>query len=125
LLRKPSITISTRHILVPLILLALTVAACSKRQEQGPQPKRTAEWNSEALGETLFNERCLDCHKINGKGGETAPDLSKIGAKRDRPYLEEVIKEPSKVYPGTVMPSGNTLSAKQITSLVDYLSKQK
>jgi quinoprotein glucose dehydrogenase len=36
------------------------------------------------------------CHKINSEGGEVGPDLSKIGAQKDRTYLIESVLVPNK-----------------------------
>jgi quinoprotein glucose dehydrogenase len=50
-------------------------------------------------GETLFKEHaiaaCLRCHKVNGSGGEAGPDLTGIGARKDRKYLLESIVAPN------------------------------
>ncbi len=52
-----------------------------------------------ARGETLFKEHaaaaCLRCHKVNNSGGEAGPDLSGIGAKKDRAYILEGIVQPN------------------------------
>src|SRR5262249_28811215 len=39
---------------------------------------------------------CVRCHKVGGQGGEVGPDLSDIGARRDRSYLLEAIVAPSR-----------------------------
>jgi L-cysteine S-thiosulfotransferase len=112
--------------IVPIILLALLVAACSRREEkQAAAGKHALQPANDLTGEALFNERCRDCHKVHEKGGVVGPDLSKIGSKRSRTYLEQVIREPSKIFPGTVMPPYGTFSFKQINSLVDYLGTLK
>jgi len=50
-------------------------------------------------GETLFREHaaaaCLRCHKVHGSGGEAGPDLSGVGAAKDRAYILESIILPS------------------------------
>jgi quinoprotein glucose dehydrogenase len=50
-------------------------------------------------GEALFKEhavaQCLRCHKVNGSGGDAGPDLTGIGAKKDRRYLLEAIVNPN------------------------------
>ncbi|PYL00107.1 MAG: heme-binding protein [Verrucomicrobia bacterium] len=58
-----------------------------------------------AEGKTMFFERpeasCVRCHKINGEGGEVGPDLSKVGAQKDRQYLLESVVLPNKeIAPG-------------------------
>jgi quinoprotein glucose dehydrogenase len=51
-------------------------------------------------GKKVFFERqevaCLRCHKINGEGGEVGPDLTGIGARKDREYILESIVYPNK-----------------------------
>lgn len=106
--------------IIPLLLLALVSSACSK--ETGQPAAEKPKYQEEPTGKALFNERCSQCHMVNGEGGPpVGPDLSQVGAKRDRVFLEQVIREPSKVYPGTVMPPYDTFSKRQVDSLVDYL----
>jgi quinoprotein glucose dehydrogenase len=51
-------------------------------------------------GKKVFVEKveasCVRCHKWNGEGGEVGPDLTGIGAKKDRQYLLESIVFPNK-----------------------------
>ena len=110
------------HRIIGLALLCLLAAGCS-RQEEARQPpvRHAAKQAGEVTGEALFIERCRECHGVRQKGGVIGPDLSKIGSSRERAYLEQVIREPSQVFPGTAMPRYDTLSRKQVDSLVDYL----
>jgi quinoprotein glucose dehydrogenase len=51
-------------------------------------------------GRTIFFERvqvsCLRCHKIGDQGGAVGPDLTAIGAAKDRRYLLEAIVDPNR-----------------------------
>jgi len=51
-------------------------------------------------GRKMFFENstlsCVRCHKINERGGEVGPDLSKIGSQQKRDYLLEAIVLPDK-----------------------------
>jgi len=47
-----------------------------------------------ALGETLFNAGCNNCHRIGGKGGFAGPDLSNIGRTSTLPKLRRSILDP-------------------------------
>lgn len=109
--------------LAALLLLLLACAACKKGEEAPPAARQESqqEFRQELTGEALFNERCRDCHAVGDKGGAVGPALTHVGSERDRAFLERVIREPGKVYPGTVMPPYGTFSKKQIDSLVDYL----
>ncbi|MES2570504.1 MAG: c-type cytochrome, partial [Verrucomicrobiota bacterium] len=52
-----------------------------------------------AAGKKLFNEHavaaCMRCHKVGGTGGDAGPDLSKIGASKDRRYILESLIAPN------------------------------
>ena len=109
------------------LALALAAAACSKtdQHQTASDAGHTLKAPAKRTGEEIFIERCRDCHKVHETGGVVGPDLSGVGAKRDRGFLDQVIRQPSKVYPGTVMPPYDTLPADQIKLLVDYLSGLK
>ena len=109
---------------IPVLFFALLALACS-RQEQPPAPVKPGLQAAKQTGEALFQERCSDCHTVQEKGGVIGPDLSKVGSIRNKSYLEQVIREPSKTFPGTVMPPHGIFSFQQIKSLVDYLSNLK
>jgi quinoprotein glucose dehydrogenase len=56
-------------------------------------------------GRDIFMKRadvsCLRCHMVSGQGGVMGPDMSDVGAKRDRKYLLESIVAPNKhISPG-------------------------
>jgi len=109
------------------LALALAAAGCSKtdRQQAATGVGQTRKAPAKLTGEQIFIERCRDCHKVHDTGGVVGPDLSDVGAKRDREFLAQVIRQPSQVYPGSVMPPYDTLPADQIKLLVDYLSGLK
>lgn len=51
-------------------------------------------------GQSVYDSSgCADCHMIDGQGGDSAPDLSNIGALRDPGYLHTTL-----LYPGTNLP---------------------
>jgi putative heme-binding domain-containing protein len=77
------------------------------RETAGARPNDARSWR-EALrgegdaraGERVFfhphGPRCFLCHRIDGRGGEVGPDLSRIGAALSRDRLIDSILEPSK-----------------------------
>jgi cytochrome c551/c552 len=74
---------------------------------------------------------CVACHKVAGQGGELGPDLSSIGASRDREYLRRSILDPAadvaEGFPPGIMPPnyGDQLYATELEMLVDYLAESK
>jgi mono/diheme cytochrome c family protein len=78
----------------------------------------------ESQGARLFwNNRCKECHTINGKGGSSGPNLTYVGGKRSRDYIVQQIKDPKSHNPNTDMPSfRDELSDQEISDLADYLS---
>lgn len=74
-------------------------------------------------GEGVFkNNGCSACHMINGIGGRVGPDLSKVGSRRDKEWLEEQIKNPKSHNPDSIMPGFAHLPERDIKDIVDYLS---
>jgi quinoprotein glucose dehydrogenase len=79
----------------------------ASRPRDDPMAKyRELLWGGNAAeGRKIFFERpeasCMRCHKINGEGGEVGPDLSKVGAQKDRQYILESVLFPNKqIAPG-------------------------
>lgn len=98
--------------MVPAILTALFALAAlaidGNVQAPTSQPEANLRFEQHALThdgdparghELFFNTsltKCVVCHKINGQGGESGPDLSQIGGKFGRPHLIESLLEPSR-----------------------------
>ncbi len=82
---------------------------------------------SHSRGAKLFQEnRCKECHTIDGKGGAVGPNLSFVGSRRSRDYIVQQIENPSSHNPNTAMPSfKKQLSKEDIDALADYLSNKK
>lgn len=70
--------------------------------------------------------RCLACHRIDGDGGDTGPDLSQIGARRDAAAIQRIITDPNDEYGDSMMPAfGSRLAASEITALAAYLAARR
>lgn len=50
-----------------------------------------------ARGQTLFEGqgRCATCHRVNGKGPRSAPDLSRVGSRRTADALQRALLDPA------------------------------
>ena len=81
--------------------------------------------------EIVTNFACDACHIINGEGGEVGPDLSKIGAGRDRAYLRRAVLNPNadiaEGFEADAMPDdlGEQIYASELEILLDFLAGLK
>jgi cytochrome c oxidase subunit II len=69
----------------------------------------------------FMNSGCYGCHTVGKMGTPIGPDLSKVGAKYSRVYLERWLRDPSAQRPNAHMPTLE-LSPQQVTDLAAFLS---
>jgi L-cysteine S-thiosulfotransferase len=100
---------------IVILVLGLAVAACSSGGDGA------SKGAAQVSGAAIFNQRCRDCHRVDGDGGVTGPDLTTVGARRNREFLYRMVRDPSKLFPGATMPPYDSLPAEQLKLLVDYL----
>ena len=88
-------------------------------------------------GQALFKKMCAPCHTI-GVGDRVGPDLRGVTARRDKPWLEEFIQNPSKMrakndptalalaaeYPAVRMPAVG-LAPADAADLISYLTRRR
>ena len=81
--------------------------------------------------EVIAEFGCGACHKVAGEEGEVGPDLSHIGATRDKGHLRQSILNPnaeiSEGFEPDAMPEdyGEQLYAKELELLVEFLAALK
>ena len=103
---------------------AQSVIAYLRRIRAGAVPPQIPD--DAKLAAMTFSTSCVGCHKIAGEGGESAPDLSHVGARRDAASIKRIIRDPTADYPDTMMPPfGERLSEAQITALAEYLARRR
>jgi ubiquinol-cytochrome c reductase cytochrome b subunit len=106
-------------------LQAQSVVAYLRRIRGGAMPPQNVPPEDRRAAAT-FAAICINCHKIAGEGGESGPDLSRIGARRDATSIAELIADPTAEYPDTTMPQfRDRLTAEQINSLAQYLADRR
>jgi mono/diheme cytochrome c family protein len=73
-------------------------------------------------GQLMNDLACFSCHRINGRGGDMAPDLTWEGSSVQRQWLTEFLKNPNTLRPALIrrMPKFN-LSDSDINELTDYI----
>jgi mono/diheme cytochrome c family protein len=123
-LKMPQFSLTPQQMdLLTTALLALTDRAqtqvpslrTASVQDSGYQPAGSA-------GKLMNDLRCLTCHRVNGRGGDLAPDLSWEGSAVERKWLSDFLKNPGTLRPALIrrMPRFN-LSDQEIATLTDYI----
>lgn len=114
----------------PLLLLLLT-ASCAAPAGGGQDQRATRRPQSSsgavspfatAKAEALLADRlpCLGCHRLDGTGGTIGPDLTTVSSRRSRAEIEQVIRDPQRMVPGTTMPRVS-MPDEWVVLLADYL----
>ncbi len=77
-------------------------------------------------GAAIFKTRgCIQCHSIEGVGGDVGPELDGVGASYDRNFFVRFVRNPQSVRPGATMPPQSQLSEDELEALADFLSNLK
>jgi len=99
----------------PLLLaLLLLPAACAPKQQE---PR--------SVGKAYFDSYgCLTCHRVGNDGANIGPDLTFVGYRKSREWLDDFMSNPHKWKPDTVMPT-YYLKDDVRGALVDYLAGLK
>jgi mono/diheme cytochrome c family protein len=81
--------------------------------------------SARADGGALFDaDGCRACHRIGPRGGGAGPDLTFVGLRRPRAWLERWLESPRAWKSDTRMPEQGLAPADR-AALADYLSAQK
>jgi len=109
---------------------ALTTALLSLNERSHSLPPSlavagTPESNYEPAGKAgqlMHDLACFSCHRINGHGGDMAPDLSLEGSAVQRKWLQSFLKNPNTLRPALIrrMPKFN-LTDGEANELTDYI----
>ena len=123
-LRMPQYTFSTSQI------DALTTALLSLNERSTTLPPSLAvpvapESNYQPAGKAgklMTDMACFSCHRINGHGGEMAPDLTWEGSSVQRDWLVQFFKNPGTLRPALIrrMPRFNVTDG-EADELADYI----
>ena len=103
-----------------LIAYFKTIRQEIKRDFLGKVPKKEA-------GKRLITEYdCRACHRIidPASGRERFPELTHVGSKRSRAWLDKWLRDPQAIKPGTFMPT-YPLSDDERSAIVEYLTSLK
>jgi ubiquinol-cytochrome c reductase cytochrome b subunit len=118
--RPRSVALGVGAVLAMVVLTIVSVVEDSDLHMDLPpiQEQHLAE------GQDLFNRFCVLCHSMHGKGGFMAPDLTQVGARVNRVYIERVMITPQIVSQTTIM-SKVPLSDDERHAISAFLSRKK
>lgn len=109
---------------VTVTIPAMPAPGAEAPKAEEAAPLKTAE-------EVIAKYGCGACHKVADQAGEMGPNLTKIGATKNKDYIRQSILEPDAViakgFAGGMMPPtfGEQLKAKELEMLVNYLAGLK
>ncbi len=95
---------------VALTVLAVTLAVSACAQESVEQGRKY-----------FMDSGCYGCHLVGKTGTPIGPNLSNVGARHPRSYLERWLRDPSAQRPNAHMPTLE-LSDQQVKDLAAFLS---
>ncbi len=79
-----------------------------------------------AKGREVYEAQgCSACHVLKGTGTAAGPDLSRVGTRRDAPWLRRFVKDPTAVKPDSPMPPYADLPEAELDALAGYLASLK
>ena len=108
---------------VVLAMVALTVVSVMEDSDLRMDLPPIQE-HQLAQGADLFNRFCILCHSMHGKGGFMAPDLTQVGSRVNRVYIERTILTPQIVSQTTIM-SKIPLSDEERHAVSAFLSRKR
>jgi ubiquinol-cytochrome c reductase cytochrome b subunit len=111
-LRQPPVRKGEREI--------TAIVAYVRRLSRGPYPGFDSQTESAA---TTFARHCIGCHVIDGDGGSEGPDLTSVGSRHDKAYLQRLIADPESVNPKAEMSAfGTRLTEAELGAIAGYLA---
>ena len=103
---------------------AQAVGAFVRRLRSGGPPPQVSERDLTATH--VLGRYCAACHRIDGEGIASGPDLTRIGAERAADWLRGWITNPEAVDPSANMPAfGDTLTTSELDAVVAFLSERR
>ena len=70
----------------------------------------------------VYQNNCMNCHKIAEYGKDVGPDLSKVGVKHDKKWFVANLQNPQQFAEDSVMPKFDFLPKEAQEAITEYLS---
>jgi mono/diheme cytochrome c family protein len=102
------------------VLVALSAAGNSVGWSQTQVPRKKELKPAAMPGKQIFASTCANCHGLDGRGGERAPNIAENG-KAQRLSDDQIAHIIENGIPGTGMPAFHSLDSSNIKAVVTYL----
>jgi cytochrome c oxidase cbb3-type subunit III len=105
-----------------LVLAALWAASCFAAWPQTPRQSLSQKSSEPAStrGKQTFASTCANCHGLDGRGGERAPNIAE-NPKAQRLSDAQIAHIIENGIPGTAMPAFHSLETADVKAVVTYL----
>lgn len=103
-----------KRIIALLIGSALTLGACGSNDSDTSDGGKSVEVD----GEKVALQKCISCHG-GDLTGNSAPDISKIGASKSADEIQKIIEDGQGAMPGGIV------SGDEAKAVADWLATQK
>jgi len=108
----------SRTVHLPLVIILLAALLC-------PAPA-AAQPTVEAQARRLLNSQgCKACHLIDGAGGSTGPDLSKVGARLSKEQLHSLLVNRRHRHAAGRISDFSHLQSEELEALTTFLSQRQ
>ena len=78
-----------------------------------------------AKGQAIFKaQKCTMCHRVGNVGMKMGPELTLVGTRRDRPWLQAYLVNPKANNPKNIMPPVK-VKGEELDHLIAYLLSLK
>lgn len=103
-------------------VVGLTALGIFSRVEAvGPSPADDETYDIVAAGRARYEEnKCINCHRVDGEGMRVGPDLSNVGNRLKEEYMRAWLGNPKGFVADTQMPAVQ-VNAQGLNELVAYL----
>ncbi|MGB9454984.1 MAG: c-type cytochrome [Bryobacteraceae bacterium] len=123
-LKMPQFTFSDSQVdaLVTALLAQTNRAQTLPAALRIPAPPPSTYQPAGRAGQLMNDLRCFSCHRIDGRGGDMAPDLTWEGSSVQRSWLVNFLKRPNTLRPALIrrMPKFN-VTDQEAGVLADYI----
>ncbi len=114
-----------KSVLAGLAFVVLVTVGGASGAQAGQAPPQAKPAGDPVQGAAIYKKQnCALCHRVGTTGGKMGPELTKVGAKRDRVWLQKYLVNPKAENPKNMMPPVKT-KGEDLDHLIAYMLSLK